>query len=431
VNVFAQEATKIEADSKAAQAAQEQLRQLLEKKIPNVKLAAVNFSDVIDYLREKSGANIYVNWGALESEIPNARGKRINVVLNDVSLKKVLQVALDDAGEGKVKLGYILSGGVLMISTQEQFAHLTACRLYPVADLLCQTRRPYTRSSGIPWRSTSFMPKKIEPIISEGEKGSVWGSEDSVGFEPDLPTAEEAAVELKCLLQSNIDRESWYPNGTATVAIQGTNLIITQTHENHELVEKMLRVLRQARDIQKLRIGFAVIRLGDPKAAAALRQIAAKGGDIVTALVDGEDKGLWTLDRCQDERVILGDVLRATHFFQRQVQDGKVDGEAAIILDQTTFIGYEVGVLPKNCTGETVSMSVACGSAWVNSTDDVSKNTPQANTGSRGRHNTFDFDLQPGRARFLPVIPMTAKNGGVKVMVWLPKAARKTSPDKK
>lgn len=49
------------------------------------------------------------------------------------------------------------------------------------------------------------------------------------------------------------------------------------------------------------------------------------------------------------------------------------------------------------------------------------KNTPAANTGSAARHNGFDFTLEPGQAKVLPVVPMTALGGGVKLVVWVPK----------
>lgn len=81
--------------------------------------------------------------------------------------------------------------------------------------------------------------------------------------------------------------------------------------------------------------------------------------------------------------------------------------------------------LAKSRKGGTVSMSVACGSGWLGKGDDPNKNTPEANTGAYGRHNTFDFDLKTGRARLLPVIPLTARDGGVKLLVWLPKTPGK------
>ena len=143
----------------------------------------------------------------------------------------------------------------------------------------------------------------------------------------------------------------------------------------------------------------------------------------IASLVDGEEEGFWTLDRCHADKAQLGEVIMARHVFRRTGSNTQPTKDSPQVPRQTTLAGYELGVLAKSRTGGTVSMSVACGSAWLGKGDDPSRNTPEADTGATGRHNTFDFDLKTGRAKLLPVIPLTARDGGVKLLVWLPKAA--------
>jgi len=411
-SAFGQDAAKIEAE---AAKATELVWAKLAAKIDELTFNQVEARDAIQYFREKFAFNVYVDWKSL-GDAGVDKSTPVTVKLKDVTVARALRVVLNEIGAEA--MDYIVDDGVLVISTRDALVTRAVTRVYPAADLLCRTRRAYTESSGIPWRRTNFLPKEERVALEAEEAGALFGG----GFEEEGRSTEEAAMALIEGLQENVGPDTWRPEGEiGSIRVQGTNLVITQTHKNQQEVEAYLRMLRTARDLQQIEVGLAVVRVAGPEAVKRLRKIASAGGDVVTALVDGEDDGQWTLDRCRIEQAILGDVLRATHAYTRKVQSGQVATDTAVVFEHTTFTGYEVGVLPKWRTDEAISMSVACGAGWLSKDEDPRKDTPEANTGVRGRHNVFDFSLRPGEARLLPVIPLTAKDGGVRIIVWAPK----------
>jgi len=68
---------------------------VLSRSLPEMKFTGVTFGDAIDFIRDASGANIHVNWKALEGQnvTPDTT---VNLRLRAVTLKKVLNLLLSD-----------------------------------------------------------------------------------------------------------------------------------------------------------------------------------------------------------------------------------------------------------------------------------------------------------------------------------------------
>ena len=96
--------------------ANRQLRTKLQMKI-SPEFDGQPFSDVIDFFREVSDANIYVNWKAME-EAGIDRTQTVDVKLRNVPFLKALQLVLNDVGGAAAELSYVLNDGVLTISTK-------------------------------------------------------------------------------------------------------------------------------------------------------------------------------------------------------------------------------------------------------------------------------------------------------------------------
>ena len=77
-------------EEKKAEAAAEEL---LNRRLPQVKFAATRFSDAIDYLRGASGAQIFVNWKAMES-LGVLRDVPVTMDLKNVKLSRCLTLLL-------------------------------------------------------------------------------------------------------------------------------------------------------------------------------------------------------------------------------------------------------------------------------------------------------------------------------------------------
>jgi hypothetical protein len=91
----------------------------LAKKLPDLAFNdGANLIDVIDKLREVSGAQIFVDWRSLENA-GITREAPITARLRNLTLAGMLHVILEDAGGGTVKMCYRVDteNAVIIIST--------------------------------------------------------------------------------------------------------------------------------------------------------------------------------------------------------------------------------------------------------------------------------------------------------------------------
>src|SRR5260221_9616951 len=103
--------------------------------VPEVKFQGSTLKDSFDFLRDVSGANIHVNWRALEAAGVTG-DTQVNVRLRDVPLRKVLNVLLNESGVGL--LTYYTSEGVIEVTTAELADKEMITRVYPVEDLIME-----------------------------------------------------------------------------------------------------------------------------------------------------------------------------------------------------------------------------------------------------------------------------------------------------
>jgi uncharacterized membrane protein YgcG len=109
--------------------------QSLNRQLPEVKFTGSTLKDSFDFLRDVSGANIHVNWRALEAAGVTG-DTQVNVRLRDVPLHKVLTVLLNEAGVGL--LTYYTSDGVIEVTTAELADKEMVTKVYPVDDLIME-----------------------------------------------------------------------------------------------------------------------------------------------------------------------------------------------------------------------------------------------------------------------------------------------------
>lgn len=193
-----------------------------------MQLTDVTFADAIDFVRNFSGLSIYVNWGAIESELPDARSAFINLSLAEVSFEKALDLILDEAGGGIVELDWTIEGGVIRVTTQTKLSQRVYPVAYDVSDLLRVPR-------DLPYASEVQPPDRLHANPYTGE-----------GDEPD---PEERNHHLRDLIKSIVGGEMAWVDGGGRGQINyldGT-FIIYQTHANHKETRAFLAQLRAAR----------------------------------------------------------------------------------------------------------------------------------------------------------------------------------------
>jgi hypothetical protein len=103
----------------AAPQASPELTANLAKQLPELRFDQIGFSDVVDFLRDVTGANIQVDWASLE-KVKVDRNAPVSARLRDVKLSKVLDVFLADVGGGK--LTYLAWGDVIWIMAKDDLA---------------------------------------------------------------------------------------------------------------------------------------------------------------------------------------------------------------------------------------------------------------------------------------------------------------------
>jgi hypothetical protein len=108
----------------------------LNRTLPEVKFQGSSLKDCVDFLRDVSGANIHVNWRALEAA--GITGDTpVNMRLREVSLRKILTTLLNEAGPGGI-LTFYTSEGVIEVTTGELADKEMITRVYPVDDLIME-----------------------------------------------------------------------------------------------------------------------------------------------------------------------------------------------------------------------------------------------------------------------------------------------------
>jgi hypothetical protein len=181
----------------------------LDRKLPEINFTNNKFTDVIDFLRDVTGANLFVNWRALETAgLKNS--VPVTVRLKDVKFERALRTILDDVGGGKVKLDYIVDEGVITISTVEDLRKNTATHTYDVRFLL----------------------------VVSGQAGKA----------AQTPEARQERVDAVIkLVTGTVDPDSWHENGghVGTVKELSGQLIVTQTEANQKAIENLITQTRK------------------------------------------------------------------------------------------------------------------------------------------------------------------------------------------
>jgi hypothetical protein len=167
----------------------------LEQKLPEVRFDGGALSDVIDFLRDVSAANIHVEWKRLE-EAGLDRNSPVSLSVRNVSLAHALELTLSSAAGGNVPLAYSIDRNVIRISTGEHLEALTEVRAYDVRDLV-----------------PNEMPME----------------------------------RLAELIEKSVAPDSWRESGGTVGSILASKhkLIVTQNPMNHLQIKAVLRMLRE------------------------------------------------------------------------------------------------------------------------------------------------------------------------------------------
>jgi type II secretory pathway component GspD/PulD (secretin) len=121
-------------------------RDALAQKLPEINVDGVGLAEVIDFFRDVSGLNVYVDWAGVQAAGVR-RDAPVKVAAKDILLHKALGRVLDSAAGGKGKLKADAVGAFVVVSTPKRL-EATRARFRRLKDktaeekLAGQLRRP-------------------------------------------------------------------------------------------------------------------------------------------------------------------------------------------------------------------------------------------------------------------------------------------------
>lgn len=206
--------------------------------LPEVKFQGSTLKDCFDFLRDVSGANIHVNWRALEAAGVTG-DTQVTVRLREVPLRKVLNVLLSESGAGGT-LTYYSSEGVIEITTSELADKEMITRVYPIEDLVMEI--PDFAPSGGFSLTEGGSGGGGKGSKGGGGKGGGSGSGNSLfgdksgaaGGEKTLTKTERAEALVK-MISETIRPEVWRDaGGPASIRYYGGHIVVTAPRSVHE-----------------------------------------------------------------------------------------------------------------------------------------------------------------------------------------------------
>ena len=201
----------------------------LTKKLPELRFSEIPLEDAVEHIRDVTGANIHVNWRAMEL-LNVTRQTPVSLNLRDVTARRALRALLDETGMGEM-LTFYADEGVLEVTTREMADSKLLTRVYPVEDLVVEVPN---------FAGPTFNLQSASGSVSGcGGGGGGGGGQSPFGASTetaqDQTTKAQRAESLVKLITETVRPEVWRENGgTASVRYFNGHLIVTAPRSVHE-----------------------------------------------------------------------------------------------------------------------------------------------------------------------------------------------------
>ena len=200
----------------------------MQRKLPELRFTEIPLEDAIDHVREATGANIHVNWRAMEL-LNVTREMPVSLNLREVTARRALRALLDETGVGEF-LTFYADEGVLEVTTKEIADSKLVTRVYPVEDLVMDI--PNFAGPTFNLQQQTNQPSGGGGGGSSGQ--SIFSGSDSQQGEQQI-SKRERADGLVRLITETVRPEVWRENGgTSAVRYFNGHLIVTAPRSVHE-----------------------------------------------------------------------------------------------------------------------------------------------------------------------------------------------------
>jgi len=194
-------------------------KQIINSRITVVDVNQTSLADTLDWLRDVTGANIFVNWAALESTGVD-QSTPVTVKLRQIPVSKLLDLMLNSAAPGQ--LAWYIDDNIIHITTADIANQAMITRIYPVEDLLLE----------IP----NFVGPEME-LSTDASSGAPFGSGSGDNNDDDEKGELDRANDLIRLIEMMVVPDTWQDNGgMSSIQYFDGSLIVTAPRKVHELL---------------------------------------------------------------------------------------------------------------------------------------------------------------------------------------------------
>jgi hypothetical protein len=210
-------------------------RRALAMTLGELQVDNIAVGKVVDYLRTTSGANIVVNWKALEAA-GVSRDAPVSLQVRGLTLRKALQLVLDQASPA-APLTYNVDQNVISVTTQEEADKQMITKVYLVDDLVMPDMAPSS--------PPTFNLQALTQNTSGGSTGGGGGSSQGSLFQTNgngttgttVQTSDQKGQQLVELIREIVRPTIWKENGgPAAMRYFNGKLIVTAPQSVHEMI---------------------------------------------------------------------------------------------------------------------------------------------------------------------------------------------------
>jgi type II secretory pathway component GspD/PulD (secretin) len=198
------------------------------------------FSEAIEVLKNSVAPplRIFVNWRDLYDNADIDQTTPIHMdPISAIPLRKALGLLLEAVSGGFANINFIVEGGVITIATTESLPSEMETLVYDITDLIGRPADFYTPLGGT----------ITAPAVGEAGTEQL-GEQEQITRDQIITEAATRAANLVLLIQQTIQPLSWVEQGGegSVTVYENKKLIIYQTREVHNRIEKMFEELRKA-----------------------------------------------------------------------------------------------------------------------------------------------------------------------------------------
>jgi len=245
-----------------------QAQALLDRRLPELRFDQAPLADVIDFMRDVTGANLSVNWRTMEAAGID-RKTPVSARLHDVRFSKALTAVLADAGASQTRLGYTIDEGVITVTTAEEIKSKTTVQVYDIRDLLVvapdfdqppdfniptakERARDSGRGAGRSNTGGSFRNNNNYNGYTSSGTGLASNGATAAPVASNTQKTDEMVADIVSLIKDQVDRDGWIENGGkfGSMKYLSGQLIVTASPDTQRQVVSLLDKLRETRAIQ-------------------------------------------------------------------------------------------------------------------------------------------------------------------------------------